>query len=106
MSGEKTEQPTDKKLRDARKKGQISKSQDLTSSLMLISAVLVFWLSGTFTASVLLKAMQKGITTAGSFSGRLTQERAFELLYQATMDLGLALAPIFIFLFAGAFLFN
>lgn len=28
MSGEKTEQPTAKKLRDARKKGQVAKSQE------------------------------------------------------------------------------
>ena len=106
MSGEKTEKPTEKRLRDARKKGQVSKSQDLTSSLMLISAVLIFWLSGTATASVLLKAMQRGIETAGSFSGTLTRERAGEVLLQAVWDMGMALAPLFIFLFAGAIIFN
>ena len=106
MSGEKTEKPTDKRLRDARKKGQVAKSQDLTSSLMLISSVLIFWLSGTATAGVLLKAMQNGIETAGSFSGTLTRERASEVLSQAAWDFGSALAPLFIFLFAGAILFN
>ncbi|MGI8788217.1 MAG: flagellar biosynthesis protein FlhB [Pyrinomonadaceae bacterium] len=106
MSQEKTEKPTEKRLRDARKKGQVAKSQDLTSALMLISAVLIFWLSGTITAKVLLKAMQSGIETAGSFTGTLTRERASEVLYQAVWDFGLALAPLFIFLFAGAILFN
>jgi flagellar biosynthetic protein FlhB len=106
MSGEKTERPTEKRLRDARKKGQVSKSQDLTSALMLICAVLVFWLSGTITASVLLKAMQTGIETAGSFTGTLTQERAGELLLAAVSDMAWALAPLFVFLFAGAILFN
>lgn len=106
MSGEKTEKPTEKRLRDARKKGQVSKSQDFTSSLMLVSAVVVFWLSGAVTGSVLLKAMQGGIETAGSFTGTLTRERAGDLLLHAVADMGLALAPLFIFLFAGAIIFN
>lgn len=38
MSGEKTEQPTEKKLRDAAKKGQTFKPRDLISALMLLSA--------------------------------------------------------------------
>ncbi len=38
MAGEKTEQPTDKKLREARKKGQVSKSQDLTNAFLFLSA--------------------------------------------------------------------
>lgn len=37
-SGEKTEQPTDKKLRDARKKGQVAKSADVSSTWLLILA--------------------------------------------------------------------
>jgi type III secretion protein U len=35
-SGEKTEQPTDKKLRDARKRGQIAKSNDVTTTFVTI----------------------------------------------------------------------
>lgn len=37
-SGEKTEQPTDKKMRDARKKGQVAKSTDVSSTWLLIVA--------------------------------------------------------------------
>ncbi|MCA8998294.1 MAG: type III secretion system export apparatus subunit SctU [Planctomycetaceae bacterium] len=37
MSGEKTEQPTSKKLRDARKKGQVAQSRDVTSTALLIA---------------------------------------------------------------------
>ncbi|MEP6901860.1 MAG: flagellar biosynthesis protein FlhB [Actinomycetota bacterium] len=106
MSQEKTEKPTEKRLRDARKKGQVSKSQDLTSALMLVTTVLIFWLSGTVTATVMLKTMRAGIETAGSFTGTLTRERASDVLFQAVQDFSLALAPLFIFLFAGAILFN
>ena len=35
-SGEKTEQPTDKKLRDARQRGQVSKSADVTTTIVTI----------------------------------------------------------------------
>lgn len=35
-SGEKTEEPTPKKLRDARKKGQVAKSNDINSTALLI----------------------------------------------------------------------
>lgn len=106
MSGEKTEKPTEKRIRDARKKGQVAKSQDLTSALMFISSILIFWLSGTVTAAVLIKSMQSGIETAGSFTGTLTRDRASDILYQAVISFGTALAPLFIFLFAGAVIFN
>lgn len=35
-AGEKTEQPTDKKLRDARKRGQIAKSNDVTTTFVTV----------------------------------------------------------------------
>lgn len=38
MSGHKSEQPTAKKLRDARKKGQVPKSQDLTNAFLFLAA--------------------------------------------------------------------
>ena len=106
MSGEKTEKPTDKRLRDARKKGQVAKSQDLTSALMLLTAVVIFWLSGTMMAATLLRTMKNGIVTAGAFEGVLTQERAMELLTQAALDMLTALAPWFIFMFIAAIFFN
>jgi len=38
MPGEKTEQPTHKKIRDSRKKGQVFKSQDLTQAVTFLTA--------------------------------------------------------------------
>ncbi len=46
MSGEKTEQPTPKKLRDARMKGQVAMSKDVVSTALLLSqmaTLLLFW---------------------------------------------------------------
>jgi type III secretion protein U len=44
MAGEKTEEPTHKRLRDARQKGQVAQSKDLTSTILLITAFTVIGL--------------------------------------------------------------
>lgn len=46
-SGEKTEEPTPHKLREARKKGQIAKSKDMTSAIMLVVSFLSLKVLGT-----------------------------------------------------------
>ncbi|AMO57378.1 preprotein translocase U [Endozoicomonas montiporae] len=43
MSGEKTEQPTPKKLRDARKKGQVAKSKEVSGTFGLLLVIAVLW---------------------------------------------------------------
>ncbi len=45
-SGSKTEKPTPKKIRDARKKGDIAKSRDVTNTLLLLMGVGLFWQLG------------------------------------------------------------
>ncbi|EAV41331.1 translocation protein in type III secretion [Stappia aggregata IAM 12614] len=44
-TGEKTEQPTHKKLRDARKKGQVARSQDLVTTISLLGVIAYLWLA-------------------------------------------------------------
>ena len=48
-SGEKTEKATPKKLRDAREKGDIPKSKDLTSTIGLILSAIVIWFAAVYT---------------------------------------------------------
>jgi type III secretion protein U len=67
-SGDKTEKPTAKKLRDARKKGDVSKSKDLSHTWELTIWLLLFWLMTThitveFTA--LFEASFNRIATPG-----------------------------------------
>lgn len=45
-SGEKTEQPTPNKLREARKKGQVTKSKDLTAAFLLVISFYALKFSG------------------------------------------------------------
>ena len=42
-SSEKTEDPTPKKLRDARKKGQVAKSKEVSSTIGIICVVSLLW---------------------------------------------------------------
>ncbi|MBA3442911.1 MAG: flagellar biosynthesis protein FlhB [Pyrinomonadaceae bacterium] len=95
QSGEKTEQPTRKRLRDARRKGQVTKSQDLTSALLLIVAVAVLGFAGSYTGSNLAQAMQDGILYATSFHGELNQAAALAVILAAVWVIALALAPLF-----------
>lgn len=44
MAGEKTEQPTDKKLRDARQQGQVAKSQEIPATAVVIGMFGFVWL--------------------------------------------------------------
>ena len=47
-SGEKTEEATGKKLQDARKKGQVAKSRDISLTFTLLAATLMFLVFGDF----------------------------------------------------------
>ena len=52
-SGEKTEEPTSKKLSDARKNGQIARSKDLGTMFVLVgSAVAIMLVGGKLTDSL------------------------------------------------------
>jgi type III secretion protein U len=46
MSGEKTEQPTPKRLRDARKKGQVAKSREIGSTANIMGVFVFLWIAG------------------------------------------------------------
>lgn len=55
---DKTEQPTAKKLRDARKKGQVSKSRDVTSTAGMAAWLLLFVLALKWAGTEIMALMQ------------------------------------------------
>ncbi len=93
MSEEKTEEPTEKRLRDARERGEVSKSVDLTSAIVLISIVGVLFVGQQF-----LETNFREI--AHILFSFFSSERAFNDLTIATYSLGLIGLRV-IFLFAG-----
>ncbi len=105
-SGEKTEQPTEKRLRDAKKKGQVAKSQDLSSAIMLIAAVGVVWLIGGYIGGVLQITVKDQIEFAASFKGEFTNQVANDVLWRGLKTMIFILSPMFIVVFVFAFLSN
>jgi type III secretion protein U len=72
QSEEKTLPPTRKKLRDARQKGQVARSRDLTSGLSLAGAIGFLMLgSGTIVAASFAMLETAGNVAAGDFDAGL-----------------------------------
>lgn len=105
-SGEKTEQPTEKRLQDARKKGQVAKSQDLTSALLLLATVGMIWLFGSNLANIMQSAMREQIEFAVTFKEPFTDETARNFLWGAVMTMVWTLGPIFLVVVVFGFLGN
>ena len=59
MPGEKTEQPTAKRLRDSRKKGEVFKSKDIVQALMFMTAAAVITMGGPAYVSELSALMKE-----------------------------------------------
>jgi type III secretion YscU/HrpY family protein len=90
MSQEKTEQPTPKKLRDARKRGEVAKSRDLGTAAVILAASAA--LAGT--SQHMLESLTDGITIALRASGGPTPSSPIAVL-EACSALGLsAIAPM------------
>ncbi len=58
-TGEKTEQPTPKKERDARQKGQVARSQEVVTTASLMSAIAYLWFTWDVTFNRLISAMDQ-----------------------------------------------
>jgi flagellar biosynthesis protein FlhB len=93
-AGQKTERPTHKRLQDARKRGQVSRSQDLSSSLLLLAAVAVFWWVGPRMGAWLTESMRDSIVRAASFKGQLDVPTALASIQSGAAVMGLVLLPL------------
>lgn len=61
-SQERTEQPTSKRLQDARKRGQVARSQELQTFLLLVASASVFLVAGDSMLDGLKRAMESALT--------------------------------------------
>lgn len=86
---EKTEEPTGKKIRDAREKGQLPRSREIGTFFVLLSGVVSLWLMSSFIGTGMSRMMKH------SFS--LTREQAFDLSELARVfmqDIALVALPL------------
>jgi flagellar biosynthetic protein FlhB len=61
-SYEKTEEPTPKKLEDAREKGQVARSKELSTALVLVSSAIAFFFVGSYIAKAMFVVMKRSFT--------------------------------------------
>ncbi|WP_340676710.1 flagellar biosynthesis protein FlhB [Paraglaciecola sp.] len=61
-SNDKTEDPTSKKTTDSRKKGQIARSKELSTALVLVSSGLALMFMGSYIAEAIFKVTQRTLT--------------------------------------------
>ncbi|EGR2916370.1 EscU/YscU/HrcU family type III secretion system export apparatus switch protein [Vibrio parahaemolyticus] len=88
MSGEKTEQPTAKKLRDARKKGQVAKSQEIVSSALILALIAVLFAFADYYISHISALLL------------LPSELAYQGFQDALIDVAIAIAKEMAYLLA------
>jgi type III secretion protein U len=92
-SGEKTEQPTDKKLRDARQRGQVTKSADVTTTivtLFVLTATAALFHSGVKNFQDLFSAgLAVANDDAAAAFGMITG-KSLQTLLSLVLPLGLA----------------
>ncbi len=105
-SGEKTEQPTQKRLKDAKKKGQVAKSQDLSSAVLLLVAVGLLWLAGNFLGGYALESIREQYQAATIFKGEMTEEIVFSAFGKGLISFALILTPLFAVVWVFAFAVN
>ncbi len=102
MAGDKTEKPTPKRLRDARKKGQVSKSTDLTQSVLFLTAAAVLSFTGPTLVDQLKAFMIEsfnprlltGVLDTGTLLTRIGNASTKFLLISMPLLMGLAIAAI------------
>lgn len=97
--GEKTEEPTAKKLSDARKEGQIAKGKDLTSSVMLLCLFMVLKYTVGSMGEKFIRCFQKNYTLIGdlfeSTHGEFNMQYTISVIQSASLDMLIMLLPFF-----------
>jgi flagellar biosynthetic protein FlhB len=101
---DRTEEPTPKRKAEAREKGQIARSKDLSASLVLISSlgVLTFWSSSMGAKSAALVR----ISLEGLRPGLVTPTSVSTLFLKSGLAMGQILAPIWLCLVVTAIAAN
>ena len=105
--GDKTEEPTAKRLQDARKEGQVAKSQELISGAMLFMLFIAIKLFGGYIANSFIKVFYRNYGYISVYSvetpeiGNLTS-----MFGRAMLDILLMTLPIFAFAIVIAVMLN
>ncbi len=101
-SGEKTEKATPKKRRDARERGQVFKSQEITSALIVLLVFVVIKISGGFVYRRLAGYTEEVIAEYSRINDFFVIDTMRKYMAEAIMETFIILAPILATAFAAA----
>jgi flagellar biosynthesis protein FlhB len=104
FSGEKTEKATPKKKQDARKKGQVAKSTDLTNAIVLLFTFAFLLIYGGYAANRLLLMVRKALSDLLLWN--LTEDSIPLLFIQLFKESVIIAAPIIFVTFLAALATN
>ncbi len=96
--GEKTEDPTGKKLADARNKGKLPKSKDLSGAIDLIAAAIVVLMLGMFVAGRMAGLLERSLGGQSIGLGNPIDILG-ESVHSAAVDMVGTLAPVMAIMF-------
>ncbi len=95
-----TEEPTEKKIREAREKGQVAKSQELPQSVVVIMGCLILFVFSSWFYDSCASIVKHYLS---SFSGRVVSQRSvYNEIFAITMEMAKILLPIFAAVTLGA----
>ena len=106
-AADKTEEPTSKKLSDARKEGQVAKSQELISGAMLFCLFIAIKLFGGYLANSFIKVFYRNYGYISTYTVQKPEIGNLSSMFgRAMLDILLMTLPIFAFGIVVAFLLN
>ena len=105
--GEKTEEATSKHLKDARNEGQVAKSQELITAVMLFSLFISLKVFGGYIANNILKAFHKAFRYISIYAlDTPSIGNASAMIRQGMLDIFLTVIPVFAFAIVVAIVLN
>lgn len=105
--GERTEEATSKHLKDAREKGQVAKSQEFISAVMLLALFLAVKVFGGYIATKLSESFYQNYHYISSYTLQIPEVGIVTgMIREAMLQILLAVLPILIFAVLTAFLMN
>lgn len=103
--GEKTEEPTAKKIEDSRKEGQVAKSKELTSAVMLLAFFLCLRVFISFIGERLVNVFPYFWShMSDEVSNSFNSVRVWQILLDSTQYIAVTILPFVIVAFVIAFL--
>jgi len=95
MSSDRTEKPTGRRIRQARKKGQVARSQDLAGAISLLAGVMVLGWTGITMAQTLGDQIRRALLRMGETPlANIGPKEVSVLTLQAAATLGMVCGPL------------